>query len=134
MRRLAVSMGAVLALMAGQTLALEDTPEIVTDISQGWVKLYENKDMKDRVLTIKSGTNYETLDVAHSDDGKKEFDNQASSAKFQIPEGWKVVLFDHHDFQGRTYELKGTGKVVELPKLDGFDDNASSLRWERDGK
>lgn len=133
MRRFTLVVVAAVGLTAGAVRA-QDTPEHITDIDKAWVRLYENKDLKDRVLTIKHGTDYATLDAAHSDDGKKEFDNQASSAQFQIPEGWKLVLYDHHDHKGRTYELKGTGKVVELPKLDGFDDNASSVRWERDGK
>lgn len=131
MRRFGLMMMAtVLAVSAGQGRA-QDTPETITDISDAWVKLYENKDFKDRAVTIKHGTEFTSLDTAHSDDGKKEFDNQASSAKFQIPVGWKVVLYDHHDYQGRTYELKGTGKLVQLPELEGFDDNASSIRWER---
>ena len=111
---------------------LPDTPETITSIDQAWVRLYEDQNFGARALTIKHGTEFATLDAAHSDEGKKEFDNQASSARFQIPVGWKVVLYDHHEYDGRTYELKGTGKVVELPKLEGFDDNASSLRWERD--
>lgn len=42
------------------------------------------------------------------------------------------MLFDDKDYKDASYDLKGMGKVVEIPDLGSFSDKTSSLRWERD--
>jgi hypothetical protein len=108
-----------------------NTPEVITDISDAWVQLFDDKSFKDRVLTVKGENDIKDLKNVKSDNGEKGFNDKASSLKFQIPEGWELVLFDDHDYKDSGLELKGTGKVGDMSDLGSFSDKASSMRWER---
>lgn len=103
----------------------------LTDINKGWVRLYDDKGFKDRVLTVKYPKDVVNMNDVKSDNGKKGFGDKTSSVKWQIPKGWKVVLFDDHDYKDSTYELVGTGTVKEVSDLGSFSDKCSSLRWEK---
>lgn len=107
------------------------TPPI-TNPSDGWVKLYDDKSFKDRVLTIEVGDDAANLNNVTSDNGKHGFGDKTSSVRYKIPVGWKLVLFDDHDYKDSTYELRGTGYLVEVPDLGSFSDKTSSYRWERE--
>ncbi len=96
------------------------------------IRLFDDKSFKDRVLVVKSKEDQPDLDKAVTEDGKKGFEDKASSARFQIPKGWKLVLFDDKNYKDSGLELKGTGKVVENSDFGSFSDKASSYRWEQD--
>ncbi|NQU39647.1 MAG: hypothetical protein HQ523_06820 [Lentisphaerae bacterium] len=74
--------------------AAPNTPEVITELRDAWVRLYDDKSFKDRVLTVRGGVNIQNMSDASPDDGTKGFNDKASSVKFQIPQGWKAVLFD----------------------------------------
>jgi hypothetical protein len=129
-----ITLIAALAAIAVSTLAqAPKTPETISDVADAWVRLYDDPAFKGRVLTVKAKVDINNLDEVRSDvDNKKGFGDKTTSARFQIPKGWKLVLFEDHDYKGSSYELKGTGKVVEVSDVGAFNDKASSLRWERD--
>ena len=122
------------AAMGLSTLAqAPKTPEVISDIADAWARLYDDAAYKGRVLTVKAKVDINNLDEVRSDvDNKKGFGDKTTSARFQIPKGWKLVLFEDNEYKGTSYELKGTGKVVEISDVGAFNDKASSLRWERD--
>jgi hypothetical protein len=98
--------------------------ENITDISDAWVRLFDDKGGGDSSLDIKGEENIPDLK-------QKKFGDKTSSVKFQIPVGWKAVLFDDANYKDSPFELKGTGKVVEISDLGSFSDKASSIRWEQ---
>jgi hypothetical protein len=108
------------------------TAEMITDVSQGWARLYDEKGFKGKALTVRGGFNSQNLENDKTDEGERGFEDKASAVRFQIPKGWKLVLFEDKDFKSAMYELKGTGKVVENTDLGSFSDKASSARWDRD--
>ena len=109
-----------------------DRRVVIRDISDAWVRLFVDKAYRDRCLTITGGQSPTNLKKVRSDNGEKGFNDKASSVRFQIPKGWKLVLFDDRNHKDSPFELKGTGKVVEIPDLGSFSDKTSSARWERD--
>ena len=103
----------------------------ITNISEAWVELYDDKAFADRKLTIRHPNNVANMKDATSDDGKEGFNDKASSAKWQIPTGWQAVLFDDADFKDSRLELVGTGRVEVNPDFGSFSDKCTSLRWEQ---
>lgn len=93
------------------------TPETISDIKDAWVDLYEHDNFRGRTLRIIGD---DERDTKFSDYRRiyvegSHFNDKISSARFQIPEGVTYRLFEHRDFNGRTYPLEGTGNVVEIP-------------------
>ncbi len=93
-----------------------------------WVKLWDDAGYTDRELTIPCKRDMGDFNHIHSDDGKKGFNDKASSAKWHVPDGWKLVLYENHHYAKRKMELKGKG---ENPDFGWFNDKPSSARWER---
>jgi len=92
----------------------------------GYVQLFANKDLKGSAMMVKA--DIPDMKTAVTDDGKKGFDDRASSAKYDIPAGWEVVLYADANYQKRVYVLKGAGEAKDLSK---GEDKISSLRWEQ---
>ena len=103
----------------------------ITDINAAWIRLYEDKAFKNRILTVSGLTELPDLKAVSSDDGKRGFNDRASSVKWLIPRGWKAILFDDNHFRDSTFELAGTGKLEEIADLGSFNDKTSSIRWEQ---
>jgi hypothetical protein len=59
--------------------------EIITDLKDAFVRLFDDKAFGDRVLVIKGGENLADMNKATTEDGKKGFGDKTSSARFQIP-------------------------------------------------
>ncbi len=95
---------------------------------KGWVRLYDDKGFTDRQLTIGFGRNIGNFHNISSDDGKSGFNDKASAVKFNVPPGWKAVLYENSNYSKRAYPLKGRGAIADLGY---FGDKASSIRWER---
>ena len=80
---------------------------------------YDDTDYKDRHLYLRWSTGTSALRDLHdinSTDRSRGFNDKASSARGQIPTGWRFVL-------------DGDG-FVKHTNLDGFNDKTSSARWE----
>lgn len=91
-----------------------------------YVQLFGNKDMKGSAVMVKDDV--PDMKSVVTDDGKKGFDDRSSSAKYDVPAGWEVVLYADANYQKRVNVLKGTGEVKDLSK---GEDKISSLRWEQ---
>jgi hypothetical protein len=103
----------------------------ITNITEAWLELYDDKAFADRRLTIRYPNEVANMKDVTSDDGKEGFNDKASSAKWQIPTGWQAVLFDDTNFKDGRFILVGTGRVEENPDFGAFSDKCSSLRWEQ---
>ncbi|UCH93482.1 MAG: hypothetical protein JSV88_24865 [Candidatus Aminicenantes bacterium] len=95
------------------------------NMSEAFVSLYEDRDFVDRMIRITSAmniSNFEDID----------FGDKTSSAKWCIPVGHSVILYQHDTYRGRTLILPGTGKVEQIAnfKDKGFNDETSSLKWQ----
>ena len=134
MNRLIVVAAAALALGICQLQAAPppDPGKMVTDIEDGFVELYAGKNFEGARLVVKGKTDIPNLEKVSSDDGKKKLEGKVSSAKHQIPEGWKAVLYAEKNYKGPSYVLRGTGRIDEAPDLAKLNNKASSVRWERD--
>lgn len=53
---------------------------------------------------------------------------QITSARWSIPPGWRLRLFDRPACTGRSLDLMGTGEIDDLAVL-GFDDRLACARW-----
>lgn len=103
----------------------------MTDINEAWAELYDDKGFKDRRFTVRYPNDYPNFDEVTSDDGKKGFEDKTSSAKWLIPVGWQLVLFDDKNYKDSRFPLVGSGTVQENADLGSFSDKCSSCRWER---
>jgi len=60
------------------------------------------------------------------------FDNEASSARWNVPPGWKVVLWGDNTFHGGSLEFRGRGDYVDIEKQTNKGDEASSIQWVKE--
>lgn len=96
--------------------------------ADGFIQFYDDKDFKGSEVLINAGTDVTDMKEAVTVDGKKGFNDRASSAKYDVPSGLEAVLYDDANFQKRIYVLKGTGELKDLSKAM---DKVSSVRWEQ---
>jgi hypothetical protein len=96
-----------------------------------WVQLYDDKKRRDRMLRIEYPQDIPNMDDVTTTDEKKGFNDKASSASWNISEGWKFVLYDDTNYKDRNYPLIGTGKTEECDEFKDFNDKCSSGRWEK---
>jgi len=114
----------------------------ITTRDEAWIDIYEEKNYEGHCLSLAGGTKAGT----HLDDYRavhvegNDFNDQASSIRFQIPAGHTYELFEHRDYGGNILPLRGEGHVVEYPDLHdlaavphlatlAFGDRVSSSRW-----
>lgn len=98
---------------------------------EAWVQLYDDKGRSDRMLKINYPDNIPDMSNVYTTDGKKGFNDKASSASWKIPYGWKFVLYDDTNYKDRHFDLKGNGQEEHLDELKDFNDKCSSGRWEQ---
>jgi len=110
------------------------SPPKITNVGDAYVDLFDDTYFKDRQLTLKYGNSPTNFDNISSDDGKKGFGDKASSVRWQIPKGYKCVLYDDNGYRDRKIELVGNGLLQEIKDLDtkNFGDKTSSAKWLRD--
>ena len=98
---------------------------------EAWVRLYDDKGIKDRMLEIIYPRDIPDMHDVRTTDGKKGFNDKASSAIWKIPKGLKFVLYDDKNYKDRRYPLVGTGKTEGCYEFKNFNDKCSSGRWEK---
>lgn len=95
-----------------------------------WVMLFEHNDYSGRHFTRLFGSNVTNMHDVSSDDGKKDFNDKASSAMYCIAIGATCRLWQDKDFKGQHRDLKGTGQLEQIDlKAEGFNDKTSALQW-----
>ncbi len=105
----------------------------IVDIENAWIDLYEHDHFRGRCLSL-AGRNYADFSnysriFVHG----ATFNDQVSSARFQIPAGCSYRLFEHRNFEGRVFDLDGTGTINEIRDFKALDfgDAVSSSRYEK---
>ncbi|MCH9032722.1 MAG: hypothetical protein IIB00_10765 [candidate division Zixibacteria bacterium] len=89
--------------------------DIITDIADGWIDLFDHDDFSGARITILG----EKLEDSKFENYKKiyardeSFGDRISSLRFQLPDGVEYLLYEHHSFGGKRIPLEGTGKVEE---------------------
>jgi hypothetical protein len=94
-----------------------------------WVELYDDTGFADRRLTIHYGVDHYNYNDVYSDDRRKGFGDKASSVRYNIPVGYRMVLYDDSGYRDSQFPLIGTGKLEEISSLGSFSDKTSSSRW-----
>ena len=109
----------VIAIFLASTLVGTPKPSPVHDYR---VELYKHRNFKGKLLNVRRGKSYSKLG---------NLNDEISSIRYKIPDGDRVVLHEHSGFEGKGFEMRGTGKIEEIPDLRdrGFNDRASSIRW-----
>lgn len=108
-----------------------DDPPITT-IEQAWIDLYDGDNFDARCLSLLGRTisdirDYESIYV----ESDFSFNDEASSARFQIPVGYIYRLYEDKNYKGDYKDLKGTGKIETVTdfKVLLFDNKISSSRF-----
>jgi|GEM_PF-2032035 len=94
-------------------------PIKVSDIGEGWVELYDDVDFKGRSIMIdyvdRKKREYKDYDKVEG------FEDKASSAKWLLPSGWSLLLFEDKNYKGRLRKLTGNGDVRSIADFGGRD-------------
>lgn len=96
-----------------------------------WARLFDDARFSDRRLTIAYPTERPSLAAAGTDVEGGHLNDRVSSARWSIPAGCQLVLYEDENFRGARFPLVGSGRVEENGDLRAFSDRASSARWER---
>ncbi len=93
---------------------------------EAYVALYKDDTFRGRELKLAFGVSPSDLQR------QKEFDfgDCASSVRYRIPAGWKVVLYKDDTFRAPVLTLEGTAEIPDF-RPRGAGDNISSVRWEQ---
>lgn len=100
------------------------------ETSQYWIKLYDDKDFKDRELVLYGTSghylpNYDHIYVA----GEWGFNDKISSVTWKLPVGTTYSLFEHDTYGGAELRLIGNGRIQSLSDLGDFNDKTSSSKF-----
>ena len=97
----------------------------LTDINYAWAELYDDSDFSDRGLMI-DYADY-ALRAYNNLKNVEGFGDKTSAARWCIPAGWRVRLYDDDGFRDRYKEFTGTGE--QNLNAVGFNDKTSSVRF-----
>ncbi len=112
------------------SLRWDSTAGIVANEQGAFARLYQRKNFKGARLTVTFNENIANLRQVTGDEGERGFENEVESARWLIPEGWNLVLYENRDFSGDAIELQGSANMESSSTLERFEGRASSLRWE----
>jgi hypothetical protein len=101
------------------------------DITDAWIELFEDDHFAGQGRTIDyRDRNLENYAEYHQV-GLEYFGDQASSARWCIPDGWGYRLYEHSDYGGDTLWIEGRGEYRQIADLAdyGFGDRISSSAW-----
>jgi len=100
-------------------------------IEDAWIELFEHEHFagQGRMIDYRD-RNLENYAEYHQV-GLEYFGDQASSARWCIPDGWGYRLYEHSNYEGETLLIVGIGEYRQLPDLADFDfgDRISSSAW-----
>jgi len=105
-----------------KVMVLPSPSEITTKDS--WVTLYEDDNFRGRQITFNIDGNFANFHDIN-------FDNKASSAKWNIAVGHKAILFGDRNYKGSQLEFVGNGQEQSIAdfKTRKVGDQGSSLKW-----
>lgn len=88
----------------------------------GHVRVFTDSNLSGKNMSVGFGQNFfTTIGTA--------FENNITSAEWEIPAGWQVSLYQHPAYDGARYTMQGSGRTGHL---DGtINDKTSSIRWEK---
>jgi len=105
----------------------------IHDIQDGWIELYEHPHFAGRRMSVLSRRNATLRDYRQVRAQGGDFNDKVSSARAQLPPGERYRLYADPGYRGRSLDLVGTGRVVELPRLRGshpeMNDRITSSRF-----
>ncbi len=90
----------------------------ITSLRDSLIEIYDDKDFKDRCLRIRGGQSSTIINYTLTSVDGKQFDEKASSIRFQLPKGKVYELYEDAGFEGKKIVLTGTGKLQEIRDLD----------------
>lgn len=99
--------------------------------SGAWARLFDDANLSDRQLTLAYPTEQASLQAVRTNAGVEDLNDRVSSARWSIPPGCKLVLYEDENFRGAAFQLVGSGRTEQNPNFGSFSDKASSARWER---
>ncbi len=99
----------------------------ITQLSDGWVDLFDEVGFKGRRLSIYGAFDSEITNYGKIRVRDKSFGDRVSSVRFQLPVGETYRLFTREGFRSETntapFDLAGTGDVVQHADLDAWEDD-----------
>lgn len=123
---------APIALLVLAACGQNPGPGVASDPCSGaWVRLFDDANFSGRQLTVAYPTEQVSLKASRLDSGAGDLNDRVSSARWSIPEGCRLVLFEDENFRGARFQLVGSGRTEQNSNLGSFSDKASSARWER---
>lgn len=104
---------------------LEDTKKTINDLSLARIELYDDKNFglnprgfyMQRCLKIIGGYNNVLEDFNVIKVQGEKFSDKVNSIKMILPKGFSLWLYEHEQFKGKKFEIKGTGKFENIPDL-----------------
>ena len=134
--KIITSILSIVVLFSISGTALSQTPRSneITNIANAYAQLFDDHGWVDRMLTVRqSSGRIPDFKKVRSDDGERDFGDKVTSARWHIPQGWALILYEHHNFKGRQFPLIGTGFFEEDYRLFDFSDKCSSAAWKEVG-
>jgi hypothetical protein len=112
-------------MMAGTVaiLGARTTPVIAGDDNKeldGYLELYQHDVFRGKSLAVRFGTDVPTLDAP-----EWKFNDETSSIRYVVPDGWECQITEHRDYGGWSLPLRGRG---EIPKFEP-NDQLTGVRW-----
>jgi len=97
-----------------------------TRINDAWVELFEDREFSGHGLMLDFA---DRAMVRHDRLDAEGFDHKASAARWSLPPGWRVRLYERSEpCGGRYLDLRGTGERADL-RTAGLDDAVSCALW-----
>jgi hypothetical protein len=105
--------------------------ETITQIGDAWIELFEKRFFGGRFLTVRGPEDAKITNFGRVRAQGSGFDNKVRAVRFQLPIGSTYRLFRKQGFTEKVIDLKGTGRVAEIPDLEDEVDETdiSSARF-----
>lgn len=89
-----------------------------------WVELFDDSNFSGSRLRVVYPTEHASLK-------ERDLNDRVSSARWSIPAGCRLALYEDESFRGARFPLVGSGRTEQNASFGSFSDKASSARWER---
>jgi hypothetical protein len=98
------------------------TQPMAGTLTPGTVEVYEDRDLHGSLLTLSPDRTVQAVRQPLTN-----FNDKASSLRWNLPPGIMVVFYDNADGSGKEYAIWGSGQTALVPFV--FNDKASSWAW-----